>query len=123
MRELSGFRQQLDNLLRTRDVERIQTFMIENGQWYEGTPADVEYAMWLMIGGSQNLSDLHEEAREWLVAHGHESAAEALLGKAGAKGGSSKGRVKQQPRGKQAQGRKPAAKGERGAAKNTPKES
>lgn len=121
MRELPGFRQQLDNLLRTRDVERIQTFMIENGQWYEGTPADPEGAMWMMIAGSEKLRDLHEEAREWLVSHGHESAAEALLGKAGgAKGGASKGRGKQQPRGKQGRGQ--AHKGERHPAKGTPKE-
>jgi hypothetical protein len=33
----------------------------------------------MMIAGSQALRDLHEEARKWLVSHGHEADADAVL--------------------------------------------
>jgi hypothetical protein len=75
----SNFRQRLDAVLRTRDVKQVQDFLIAEGQWGPGTPANAEFAMWMMIAGSQTLQNLHEEARKWLVSHGHESDAEAVL--------------------------------------------
>lgn len=116
MKEMPQFRQQLDNLLRTRDVQRVQAFLIESGQWYEDAPADPLYAMWLMIAGSDNLRDLHAEAREWLLSNGHENVVEAFFGK--------ESRKPDQParssRGKPAQGsggRKPSHKGSEKASK------
>jgi len=57
----------------------------------------------MMIAGSQTLRDLHEQARRWLVSHGHEVDAEAVLrrgkgagGKQGKKGRSGDSRKKQQ---------------------------
>lgn len=108
MREMPQFRQQLDNLLRTRDVQRVQAFLIESGQWYEGTPANPELAMWLMIAGSDKLRDLHMEAREWLASHGHENAAEAILGKAAGQAKATQARSGGQSRGgKRPQGNAP----------------
>jgi hypothetical protein len=37
--------------------------------------------MWMMIAGNPNLRDLHERARQWLVAHGHEEEASMLGGR------------------------------------------
>lgn len=45
--------------------------------------------MWMMIAGNPNLRDLHEQARQWLVAHGHEEEA-GMLGGRGAGGKSRK---------------------------------
>lgn len=81
MTEYPDFRQRLDTVLRTRDVKQVQVFLIDTGQWQPGQPADPEFAMWMMIAGSQNLHDLHEQARQWLVAHGHEAEANMVLGK------------------------------------------
>jgi vancomycin permeability regulator SanA len=64
MADYSTFRQQLDNVLRTQDVKQVQAFLIVHKQWHLGQPADPEFAMWMMIAGSQTLRDLHEEARE-----------------------------------------------------------
>ncbi len=72
------FRQRLDAILRTQDYRRVQQFMIAEGQWDEGTPADPEFAMWMMIAASAALRDLHERARQWLQSHGHEVEAQAL---------------------------------------------
>lgn len=33
----------------------------------------------MMIAGSQTLRDLHKQARQWLVGHGHEEEADAVL--------------------------------------------
>ncbi|GHO43063.1 hypothetical protein [Ktedonospora formicarum] len=113
MKEMPQFRQQLDNLLRTRDVQRVRAFLIESGQWYEDAPADPLYAMWLMIAGSDKLSDLHAEAREWLLSNGHENVVEALLGKESQKK-TKPDRAVRSSRGKQSQGnsgRKPPHKG------------
>jgi hypothetical protein len=74
-----GFRQQLDDVLRTRDVQQVRKFLIAREQWSEELPADPEFAMWMMIAGSKALRDLHEQARKWLVSHGHEADAEAVL--------------------------------------------
>ncbi len=35
----------------------------------------------MMIAGSPTLRDLHGRAREWLVSHGHEADASAVLAK------------------------------------------
>jgi hypothetical protein len=41
----------------------------------------------MMIAGSQTLRDLHEQARKWLVSHGHEADAEAVLRRGKGAGG------------------------------------
>ena|SRR6266516_5768900 len=79
MVDYSNFRQQLDTVLRTLDVKQVQDFLVAEGQWQPGQPADPEYAMWMMIAGSPTLRDLHEQARQWLVSHGHEADANAVL--------------------------------------------
>jgi hypothetical protein len=79
MTDYASFRQELDTVLRTLDVKQVQDFLITKGQWSPGVPADPEFAMWLMIAGSATLQDLHERAREWLVSHGHEVEAQAVL--------------------------------------------
>jgi tryptophan 2,3-dioxygenase len=87
MADYANFRQQLDALLRTRDVEQIRNFLIARKQWSEELPADPEFAMWMMIAGSKTLLDLHEQARKWLVSHGHGADAEAVLGRGKGGGG------------------------------------
>ena len=47
MADYASFRQQLDAVLRTRDVKQVQDFLIAEGQWSEGQPADAEFAMWM----------------------------------------------------------------------------
>lgn len=79
MTDYANFRQQLDAVLRTLDVKQVQDFLIAEGQWSAGTPADPEFAMWMMIGGTSTLHDLHERAREWLMSHGHEEDAKVFL--------------------------------------------
>src|SRR2546428_11516088 len=79
MADYANFRQRLDVMLRTLDVKQVQDFLIAEGQWSPGSPADPEFAMWMMIAGSQTLRDLHEQARKWLVSHGHEADADAVL--------------------------------------------
>jgi len=81
MTEYANFRQRLDAVLRTRDVKQVSDFLIAEKQWQAGQPADPEFAMWMMIAGSQTLRDLHVQARKWLVSHGHEADAEAVLGR------------------------------------------
>lgn len=75
MTEYTSFRQRLDAVLRTRDVQQVSRFLIGENQWDEGTPADPEFAMWMMIAGSPTLRDLHTQAWAWLIAHGHEEEA------------------------------------------------
>ena len=79
MADYTSFRQRLDIVLRTRDVKQVQGFLTAEKQWQVGQPTDPEFAMWMMIAGSQTLQDLHEQARKWLVSHGHEAEAETLL--------------------------------------------
>ncbi len=79
MADYANFRQRLDAMLRTLDVKQVQDFLIAEGQWSPGSPADPEFAMWMMIAGSKTLLDLHEQARKWLVSHGHGADAEAVL--------------------------------------------
>ena len=79
MSDYASFRQKLDAVLRTLDVKQVSKFLIAEKQWDEGTPVDPEFAMWMMIAGSQTMRDLHEKARQWLVSHGHEDEANAVL--------------------------------------------
>ncbi len=81
MTDYADFRQRLDAVLRTRDVKQVQDFLIAERQWSPGQPADPEFAMWMMIAGSATLRDLHGRAREWLISHGHEADADAVLRK------------------------------------------
>lgn len=80
MADYTQFRQQLDTSLRTLDFKKVQSFLIAQNQWSEDTPADPEYAMWMMVAASPALRDLHAKAREWLVSHGHTNDALAVLG-------------------------------------------
>src|SRR2546423_827716 len=86
MTDYASFRQELDTVLRTLDVKQVQDFLITRGQWSPGVPTDPEFAMWLMIAGSATLQDLHGRASEWLVNHGHEAEAQAVLGRAKQRG-------------------------------------
>jgi len=79
--DYASFRQRLDVELRTRDVRQVRAFLIEEEQWTLDQPTDPEYAMWLMIAGTPTLKDLHTEARQWLVQHGHEEAVDAVFGR------------------------------------------
>lgn len=79
MTDYASFRQRLDAVLRTRDVQQVKSFLIAENQWSSDVPSDPEFAMWLMIAGTPTLKELHTEARRWLVTHGHEEAAEAVL--------------------------------------------
>ncbi|GER86749.1 hypothetical protein KDW_09110 [Dictyobacter vulcani] len=81
MTEYHTFRQQLDAVLRTLDVEKVRQFLVEQGHWDEGAPADPEFAMWMMIAGSLTTKDLHPQAKEWLVTHGHSTEAQAVFAK------------------------------------------
>jgi len=112
MTEQKSFRQQLDAVLRTQNVERVREFLIAEEQWSEEVPADPQRAMWMMIAGSATLGDMHERAREWLVSHGHEAEAEAILGRSGKKQEGKKGQQggKKTQQGPQTRG---AGKGER----------
>src|SRR5690348_9617706 len=79
MTDYKSFRQRLDDTLRTLDVKRVQEFLIAENQWQSGLPADTTYAMWMMIAGSPTLRDLHDQARKWLISHGHADDADAVL--------------------------------------------
>jgi hypothetical protein len=90
MTDYANFRQRLDTVLRTRDVKSVQKFLIAENQWSAGQPADPEFAMWIMIAGTPTLQDLHGHAREWLLSHGHEDEARALLERGKKQGGAMK---------------------------------
>ncbi len=81
MTEYANFRQRLDAVLRTLDVQQVVDFLITEKQWSSGRPSDPEFAMWMMIVSSPTLQDLHEGARSWLVSHGHAEEARAFLAK------------------------------------------
>ncbi len=81
MTEYANFRQKLDAVLRTLDVQQVQKFLIDEKQWNaDALPADPEFSMYMMIAGSATLRDLHEQARVWLVSNGHTDDAQAVLG-------------------------------------------
>jgi hypothetical protein len=96
----TNFRQRLDAVLRTLDVKQVSDFLIAEKQWQPGQPTDPTYAMWMMIAGSPTLRDLHGQARQWLVAHGHEEEANAVLNRGKGKGGSQGKKKPQKGRGK-----------------------
>jgi hypothetical protein len=75
----ANFRQRLDAVLRTLDVKQVSDFLIAEGQWSANPPADPEFAMWMMMAGNPALRDLHQQAYEWLVSHGHEEDAKRFL--------------------------------------------
>ena len=74
------FRQQLDTILRQRDAPLLRTFLVSSGQWEDTSTVDIEAAMWMMIATSPALQESHREARDWLIANGHEAEAQAIFG-------------------------------------------
>ena len=48
MADYASFRERLDAVLRTLDLKQIQDFLITEGQWSPGQPADPEFAMWMV---------------------------------------------------------------------------
>ncbi|HEX6797238.1 MAG TPA: hypothetical protein VF116_05950 [Ktedonobacterales bacterium] len=78
-----SFRQRLDAVLRRRNPAELRAFLVEEGQWEPDARTDEEAAMWMMIAASPVLTDLHAEAERWLMAHGHEHEAQAILGRGG----------------------------------------
>lgn len=80
MTNYHNFRERLDVVLRTLDVHQVREFLVAEGQWDEDGPADASFAMYMMIAGSRALKDLHPQAREWLMSHGHTSEAQAVFG-------------------------------------------
>jgi len=74
------FRRRLDDVLRQRDPVALRAFLIAEGQWTPETATDPEAAMWMMIATSPALAHLRDEARGWLMAHGHEAEAQAIFG-------------------------------------------
>jgi hypothetical protein len=100
MSDYASFRQRLDDVLRTLDIKQVSAFLIAEKQWQAGQPADPEFAMWMMIAGSRTLRELHKQARQWLVAHGHEEEANAVLHREKSAGSSSAIKKRQQYKGK-----------------------
>jgi len=105
MIEYTNFRQRLDAVLRTLDVKQVSEFLIAEKQWQAGQPADVEFAMWMMIAGSPTLRDLHEQARQWLVGHGH------VLRREKGSAGKQRSKSKSQPQQGKQQGSKKQGRG------------
>src|SRR6185437_4342458 len=75
-----AFRRRLDTVLRQRDPAALRAFLIAEGQWKPETATDPEAAMWMMIATSPALANLRDEARQWLMTHGHEAEAQAIFG-------------------------------------------
>jgi hypothetical protein len=80
MTNYRNFRERLDVVLRTLDVQQVREFLVAEGQWEEDAPADANFAMYMMIASSQTLKDLHPQAHAWLMSHGHSSEAQAVYG-------------------------------------------
>ena len=74
------FRRRLDDVLRQRDPTTLRAFLIAEGQWTPETATNPEAAMWMMIATSPALANLRDEARQWLMTHGHEAEAQAIFG-------------------------------------------
>lgn len=88
------FRQRLDAVLRQRDPEALRAFLVAEGQWQPDAQTDTEAAMWMMIAASAALKDMRGEAEHWLLTHGHEAEASAILGeRRGGSGGQGKPRT------------------------------
>ncbi len=79
--DYKAFRRRLDDVLRQKDPVGLHDFLVAEGQWQQGASTNAEAAMWMMIAASPALRDLHEEAQRWLVSHGHETEAQAILGR------------------------------------------
>ena len=73
------FRRRLDDVLRQRDPIALHAFLIAEGQWTAATATDPESAMWMMIATSPALASLRDDARHWLLTHGHEAEAQAIF--------------------------------------------
>ena len=96
----NAFRQRLDAVLRRKDPDALRAFLVSEGQWDPDAATDVPAAMWMMIATSHDLANLHAEAREWLLTHGHAEEANAIFGARGRgkpTGGSPQGRPPQRP--------------------------
>jgi hypothetical protein len=119
MTEYTTFRQRLDAVLRTLDVKQVQEFLQAEKQWGPETPGDPEFAMYMMVVGSSALRDLHDRALRWLVTHGHEEEAQAVLGRQQRSGGASKKPA--QRGGPQGQRGRNAGKGPQHPARNATK--
>ena len=78
--DYKAFRAKLDTVLRTRDAVRLRAFLVAEQQWTADAPIDAEAALWMMVATSKMLADMHDEARTWLMTHGHESEAQAIFG-------------------------------------------
>lgn len=90
-RDGTSFRQRLDAVLRRRNPAELRAFLVSEGQWEPEARTDEEAAMWMMIAASPVQADLHAEAERWLMAHGHEHEAQAILGR-GRGGGPTRGK-------------------------------
>lgn len=75
-----AFRQRLDVVLRQRDPAALRAFLVAEGQWDADAQTDVDMALWMMIATSKALAHLHDEARAWLMAHGHATEVNAIFG-------------------------------------------
>ncbi|MBF6591611.1 MAG: hypothetical protein IVW57_13950, partial [Ktedonobacterales bacterium] len=82
------------------------------------TTTDPEAAMWMMIAASPALSAMRDEAERWLVGHGHQAEAQAILG------GRKPGASRPPSRGKEPQGkaRRPGHRPARASAANGERE-
>ncbi len=75
-----AFRQRLDAVLYRKDPALLREFLIAEGQWDADAQTDVDAAMWMMIATSKALPQLHDEARTWLLTHGHAAEVNAIFG-------------------------------------------
>jgi hypothetical protein len=82
-----AFRRRLDAVLRQKDPAALRAFLLAEGQWQADAQTDVDAALWMMIATSPALADLHNEAREWLLAHGHAEEVQAIFGGRARQGG------------------------------------
>jgi hypothetical protein len=78
--DYSAFRTRLDSILREKNPTRLRDFLVAEGQWPEDATTNNEAALWMMIATSPALADQHDEARRWLLSHGHETEVKAIFG-------------------------------------------
>lgn len=78
--DYADFRRRLDDVLRQRDPDALRLFLIAEQQWTTETATDPASAMWMMIATSPALANMRDEARHWLMTHGHEAEAQAIFG-------------------------------------------
>lgn len=107
--DYQAFRRRLDDVLRQRNPEVLRAFLIAEGQWTEATATDPESAMWMMIATSPALTNQRDEARQWLLTHGHEAEAQAIFSAQRTRGNSRKGGGHPTRRGKVGNTGKPAS--------------